>query len=77
MRSGLRKACLLLCMLLLCMTCAAAQAATVSKDGLQVTLKTNKAEYQAGETIDVSVEIVNKGEHLAKVLAVEYMPPSV
>ena len=77
MRSGLRKACLLLCMLLLCMTCAAAQAATVSKDGLQVTLKTDKTEYQAGETIDVAVEIVNKGEHLAKVLAVEYLPPSV
>lgn len=77
MRIVLKKACLLLCVLILCMISAAAQAATVSKDGLQITLKTDKQAYQAGETIDVSVLIVNKGNRLAKVLSVEYLPPSV
>ena len=77
MKLMLRKACLLLCLLLLCMTAATAQAATVSKDGLLITLNTDKTAYQAGEQIVATVSIVNNSNHLVKILSVEYLPPSV
>ena len=77
MKSGLRKACLLACMLLLCMAAAVAQAATIHQDGLRITLNTDRKAYQAGETIDVSVSIANYNDYAVKLLSVDYLPPAM
>lgn len=78
MKSGLRKARLMLCMFfMLCIAGAAAQAATINQDGLSITLTTNRQVYQAGDTIDVSVSIANRNDHPVKLLSVDYLPPAM
>lgn len=65
----------LLCML--CVFASAAQAATVTKDGLQATLTTDKKAYQAGEQIRVSLTVKNTGEKEMKPVSVSYTLPQM
>ena len=65
----------LLCMLFL--GAAAAQAATVTRDGLQATLTTDKKAYQAGEQIRVTLTISNTGAKEMKPVSVSYSLPQM
>ena len=65
----------LLCLLCLGATCA--QAATMTKDGLQVTLTTDKQAYQAGEQIRVSLTVKNVGGKEMKPVSVSYGLPQM
>lgn len=65
----------LLCLLFL--GAAAAQAATVTRDGLQATLTTDKKAYQAGEQIRVTLTISNTGTKEMKPVSVSYSLPQM
>ena len=66
----------LMTVLALCSASAAASAATVTKDGLEVTLTTDKASYAAGEKIALTVTLTNRGEAPIKSVDVSCLLPA-
>ena len=67
----------LLTVLALCLTTAAASAATVTKDGLEITLTTDKSSYAIGEKIALTVTVANKGTAPVKGVDVSCLLPEM
>ena len=60
---------------LVCLFAVTAQATTVTQDGLEVVMTTDKASYEAGEEINISLSIKNVSEKEMKSVEVDYTVP--
>jgi len=82
MGSKMKKALVLLLTLALCLgvvsaqAAIATQAATAQRDGIEVTLTTDKSEYAENEKINVTLEIVNTTDKDIAPVAVNYTIPN-
>ncbi|MBP3657154.1 MAG: hypothetical protein J6K32_10720 [Clostridia bacterium] len=59
--------------LLLCMSAVTAGAQTIEKDGLKVTFWTDKTSYKAGETVNLTLSVENRGTAVIKDIRAEYV----
>ena len=75
MGSKLRHALLLLLTIVLCLSAVTAQATSLEKDGIKVTLATDKSRYEESEPIDVTLTIVNTNDFDVAPVTVQYTIP--
>jgi len=66
---------LMLCIALMLCTVTAAQAAAMLKDGMEITLEADQQEYNAGETVEVTLTVKNAGERRVHLTSVQWEAP--
>lgn len=77
MRRKAKRVLLLLLTLLVCLSAVTAHAATFEKDGIEVTLTTDKSKYEENEEIDVTLTITNSNDEDISPVTVQYTIPEM
>ncbi len=70
-----KRALLLLLTLMVCLSAVTAHAATFAQDGIEVTLTTDKSNYEENEEIDVTLTITNSNDEDIAPVTVQYTLP--